>query len=84
MTLYLVHGNTCFSGYGYEGHVFGIFTDEETAENARDVFANDIYKIETLKDYSNVSTPHDVALQIRIEEIEADKIEDICLGGYME
>ena len=32
MTLYLVHGNTCFSGYGYEGHVFGIFTDEETAE----------------------------------------------------
>lgn len=47
-------------------------------------FANDIYKVETLKDYSNVSTPHDVALQIRIEEIEADKIEDICLGGYME
>lgn len=32
MTLYLVHGNTWFEGYGYEEHVFGVFTTLVQAE----------------------------------------------------
>lgn len=35
MTLYLVHGNTWFEGYGYEEHVFGVFTLREKAEEAK-------------------------------------------------
>lgn len=35
MTLYLVHGNTWFEGYGYEEHVFGVFTSREKAEEAK-------------------------------------------------
>ena len=33
MTLYLVHGNTWFEGYGYEEHVFGVFTSREKAKD---------------------------------------------------
>ena len=84
MTLYLVHGNTCYTGYGYEGHAFGIYTNRDAAENAKDVFVAKIYKKEKRKDYSNVKTPFDVAVNVIIEEIEADKIKDIYLGGYME
>lgn len=35
MTLYLVHGNTWFEGYGYEEHVFGVFTSRKKAEEAK-------------------------------------------------
>ena len=35
MILYLVHGNTYFNSYGYEEHLFGIYTAKDAAENAR-------------------------------------------------
>ena len=35
MTLYLVHGNTWFEEYGYEEHVFGVFTTLIQAEAAK-------------------------------------------------
>ena len=37
MTLYLVHGNTCFECYGYEENVFGIFTTLVQAQAAKTV-----------------------------------------------
>lgn len=41
MTLYLVHGNTCFECYGYEENVYGIFTSLVQAQAAKIVAEND-------------------------------------------
>ena len=35
MTLYLVHGNTWFEGYGHEEYVFGVYTTLAQAETAK-------------------------------------------------
>ena len=37
MTLYLVHGNTYYDGYGYTGHTFGIFTNRAEAKAVKDL-----------------------------------------------
>ena len=35
MTLYLVHGNAYYEGYGHMEHTFGIYTDKDKAETAK-------------------------------------------------
>ena len=42
MTLYLVHGNTCFECYGYEENVYGIFTSLVQAQAAKIVAENNL------------------------------------------
>lgn len=84
MILYLVHGDTYLNSYGYEEHLFGIYTTIDAAENARDLFINKIYKQEMANDYTTVDSISEVMDAIQILELEADKIEDIHLGGYIE
>ena len=31
MTLYLIHGNVYYDGYGHIEHTFGIYTDKDKA-----------------------------------------------------
>lgn len=84
MILYLVHGNTYFNSYGYEEHLFGIYTTKDAAENARDLFINEFYIQEMANNYTTVDSISQVMNAIQILELEADKIKDIYLGGYIE
>ena len=84
MTLYLVHGNTYFNSYGYEEHLFGIYTTVSAAEKARDLFINEFYIREMANRYTTVDSISQVTNAIQILELEADKIKDIYLGGYIE
>lgn len=84
MILYLVHGNTYFNSYGYEEHLFGIHTTKDAAENARNLFINEFYIQEMANNYTTVDRISQVMNAIQILELEADKIKDIYLGGYIE
>lgn len=84
MILYLVHGNTYFNSYGYEEHLFGIYTIKDAAENARNLFINEFYIQEMANNYTTVDRISQVMNAIQILELEADKIKDIYLGGYIE
>lgn len=82
MTLYLVHGNTWFEGYGYEEHVFGAFTSREKAEEAKLVAEKRLQEEIENNSCIYVTDPEDVELQIL--EIKADELIDEYLGGYAE
>ena len=84
MILYLVHGNTYFNSQGYEEHLFGIYTTKDAAENARDLFIKEFYIQEMANGYTTVDSISQVMNAIQILELEADKIKDIYLGGYIE
>ena len=84
MILYLVHGNTYFNSYGYEEQLFGIYTTKDAAENARDLFIKEFYIQEMANGYTTVDNISQVMNAIQILELEADKIKDIYLGGYIE
>lgn len=43
MTLYLVHGNTYYYGYGHYENVFGIYTEKDAAEAAKDLIVEELY-----------------------------------------
>lgn len=86
MTLYLVHGNTWFEGYGYEEYVFGVYTTLTQAETAKIAVEKRLQKrlredIENDPD-SYFDDPKDVKLQIL--ELNADELVDLYLGGYVE
>lgn len=82
MTLYLVHGNTWFEGYGYDEHIFGVFTTLTQAESAKIVVEKRL--LEEIENNSSivVKDPEDVKLDIL--EIKADGLIDAYLGGYVE
>lgn len=80
MTLYVVHGNTYYYGYGYIENIFGIFTEKDSAECAKDLIVKELYKKE--RPIGNVDDVSDI--EVNVLEIEADKITDIELGGYCE
>lgn len=80
--LYLVHGNTWYEGYGNEEHVFGIFTDRDTAEAAKKQVIKELYKKEMKSTYTVIDDISEI--EVDILEIEADKIADYYLGGYCE
>lgn len=75
MTLYVVHGNTYFDGYGHTETVFGIYTEKSEAEAARNLVAKRI---------SDEHTVDAMWIDIRVAEIEANKPVEIELGGYIE
>ena len=37
MTLYVVHGNTYYGGYGHVENIFGVYTEKDSAEAAKDL-----------------------------------------------
>ena len=85
MTLYLVHGNTYYDGYGYgyTGHTFGIFTNRAEAKAVKDLIVKKLYEEEIARgEYTFVNDISDI--KVSILEIEADKLVDIELGGYCE
>lgn len=82
MTLYVVHGNTYYDGYGHMEHIFGIYTDKDKAETAKKVVTEQLYEKEKRNNWSNVDNISDI--EVEILEIEANKISDIELGGYCE
>lgn len=47
MTLYLIHGNAYYEGYGGYGHMehaFGIYTDKNKAEAVKKVVIEQLYE----------------------------------------
>ncbi len=82
MTLYLVHGNTWFEGYGYEEHIFGVFTTLVQAEAAKIVVEKKLQEEIENNSYIYVKDPEDVKLDIL--EVKADNLIDGYLGGYVE
>lgn len=82
MTLYLIHGNAYYDGYGHMEHTFGIYTDKDKAEAAKKVAIEQLYEKEKNSDWSNVDDISDI--EVEIVEIESDSIVDITLGGYCE
>ncbi len=83
MILYVVHGNTYYDGYGHEENIFGIFTEKDSAESAKDLIVKELYEKEITRGWvSNVDNISDI--EVDILEIEADKLVEIELGGYCE
>lgn len=83
MTLYVVRGNTYYDGYGYIENIFGIYTEKDMAEAAKDTIVKELYEKEIARSW--VSVVKDVSdIEVEILEIEANKIANIELGGYCE
>lgn len=82
MTLYLVHGNTCFECYGYEENIYGIFTSLVQAQAAKIVAENNLKEMIEKNPGIYATSSEDVELQIL--ELKADELVDIYLGGYVE
>lgn len=82
MTLYLVHGNTYLEEYGYEEHIFGVFTTLAQAEEAKLIAEKSLRdEIENDPDIY-VNDPEDIKLDIL--EVKANELIDEYLGGYVE
>lgn len=83
MTLYLVHGNTYYDGYGHNEHVFGIYTEKDAAEAAKDLIVKELYEKEIARGEDTIVD--DISdIEVDILEIEANKLVEIELGGYCE
>lgn len=80
MTLYVVHGNTCYDGYGHVENIFGVYTEKDAAEAAKDLVTKQLYdenkddKLTIIEDLSDI--------EVGIVEIETDKLVENELGGY--
>ena len=44
MILYVIHGNTYYDGYGYIENIFGIYTEKDAAEAAKDLIIKELYE----------------------------------------
>lgn len=83
MTLYVVHGNTYYDGYGHIENIFGIYTKKDEAEAAKDLTIKELYKKEIARGW--MSIVDDISdIEVDILEIESDKLVDIELGGHCE
>ena len=82
MTLYVVHGNTYYCGYGHIENIFGIYTKKDEAEVTKDLMIKELYEKE-IAIGQQMSIVEDVSdIEVEILEIEADKLVEIELGGY--
>lgn len=82
MTLYVVHGNTYYCGYGHIENIFGIYTKKDEAEAAKDLMIKELYEKE-IAIGQQMSIVEDISdIEVEILEIEADKLVEIELGGY--
>ncbi len=82
MTVYVVHGNTWYEGYGHMEHLFGVYTNEDAAKAAKDHVAKQLYEEEIGNPYTSVKTMADI--EVDILEVDADELVNIELGGYWE
>ncbi len=83
MTLYLVHGNTYYNGYGCIENIFGIYMKKDETEAAKDLIIKELYEKEIARGW--ISIVEDVSdIEVEILEIEANKLVEIELGGYCE
>lgn len=83
MTLYVVHGNTYYDGYGHIENIFGIYTKKDEAEAAKDLTIKELYEKEIARGW--MSIVDDISdIEVDILEIESDKLVDIELGGCCE
>ena len=84
MVLYVVHGNTYYEGYGHVENIFGIYTDKDMAEAAKDLKIKELFDFEKTvnNDWTYVDDISDI--EVYIKEAEANKIIDLELGGYCE
>lgn len=82
MTLYVVHGNNYYDGYGYVENIFGVYTEKDAAEAAKDLVTKQLYDENKDDKWSIVEDLSDI--EVGIVEIEADKLVGIELGGYCE
>lgn len=83
MTLYVVHGNTYYDGYGHIENIFGIYMKKDEAEAAKDLIIKELYEKEIARGW--MSIVEDVSdIEVEILEIEANKFVEIELGGYCE
>lgn len=80
MTLYLVHGNTYYYDYGHYENVFGIYTEKDAAEAAKDLIVEELYAKNVNDKQTIVEKPENI--DVDILEIEANKLVEIELGGY--
>ena len=80
MTLYLVHGNTYYYGYGHYENVFGIYTEKDAAEAVKDLIVEELYAKNVNDKQTIVEKPENI--DVDILEIEANKLVEIELGGY--
>ena len=82
MTLYVVHGNTYYCGYGHIENIFGIYTKKDEAEAAKDLMIKELYEKE-IAIGQQMSIVEDISdIEVEILENEADKLVEIELGGY--
>lgn len=82
MTLYVVHGNNYYDGYGYVENIFGVYTEKDAAEAAKDLVTKQLYDENKDDKWSIVEDLSDI--EVGIVEIETDKLVGIELGGYCE
>lgn len=82
MTLYVVRGNNYYNGYGYVENIFGVYTEKDAAEAAKDLVTKQLYDENKDDKWTTVEDLSDI--EVGIVEIEADKLVGIELGGYCE
>lgn len=44
MILYVVHGNTYYNDYGHIEKIFGVYTEKDAAEAAKDLVTQELYE----------------------------------------
>ena len=54
MTLYVVHGNTYYDGYGHIENIFGIYTKKDEAEAAKDLTIKELYEKEIARGWMSI------------------------------
>lgn len=82
MTLYVVHGNIYYDRYGYVKKIFGVYTEKDSAEAAKDMTTKQLYEENKNREWSIVEDLSDI--EVGILEIEGYDILDIELKGYCE